>query len=79
MNNSNRKGFDRSKLLYKIKVTAKDSNRSLIHDNVPLDHVELMKINPNLEVHVLEVKNSRYNKHRGKRDNYTNSKNRYSK
>ena len=41
---------------YKVKVVAKDSNRVLIHKNVPYEHLELMKINPNLSVEVLSVK-----------------------
>lgn len=42
---------------YKVKVVAKDSNRVLIHKNVPHEHLELMKINPNLTVEVISVRN----------------------
>lgn len=51
------KRFNKSRVIYKVKVVAKDSNRTMVHDNVPYEHLELMKINPNLTVHVLEVKN----------------------
>ena len=60
---SNSKGrFHRPKVTFKIKVVAKDSKRVLIHDNVPYEHLELMKINPNLSVHVLEVRRGFYKK-----------------
>jgi len=49
--------FKKTKITYKVKVVAKDSKRTLIHNNVPYEHLELMKINPNLSVYVLEVKN----------------------
>ena len=45
------------KRLYKIKVVAKDSGRVMVHEDVPSEHVELMKINPNLKVYILD---SRY-------------------
>ena len=45
------------KRLYKIKVVAKDSGRVMVHDDVPSEHVELMRINPNLKVYILD---SRY-------------------
>ena len=56
--------FNRPRVTFKIKVVAKDSKRVLIHDNVPYEHLELMKINPNLNVHVLEVRNGYSNKER---------------
>jgi hypothetical protein len=40
-------------VLLKIKVTNLDSNQEYIHSNVPLDHVEMIKMNPNLKVEVL--------------------------
>lgn len=40
-------------VLLKIKVTNLDSNQEYIHFNVPLDHVEMIKMNPNLKVEVL--------------------------
>lgn len=45
------------KRLYKIKVVARDSGRVMVHSDVPSEHVELMKINPNLKVYILD---SRY-------------------
>ena len=49
------RGLSRNRL-YKVKVVAKDSGRVLVHDNVPADHVELMKINPNLKVYIIDSK-----------------------
>ena len=46
-----------TKRLYKIKVVARDSGRVMVHDDVPSEHVELMRINPNLKVYILD---SRY-------------------
>ena len=46
-----------TKRLYKIKVVTKDSGRVMVHDDVPSEHVELMRINPNLKVYILD---SRY-------------------
>lgn len=40
-------------VLLKIKVTNLDSNQEYVHSNVPLDHVEMIKMNPNLKVEVL--------------------------
>jgi len=40
-------------LLLKIKVTNLDSKQEYIHSNVPLDHVEMIKMNPNLRVEVI--------------------------
>ena len=40
-------------VLLKIKVTNLDSNQEYIHSNVPLDHVEMIKMNPHLKVEVL--------------------------
>lgn len=60
---SNKK-FNNQRVTYKIKVVAKDSKRTMVHDNVPYEHLELMKINPNLTVHVLEVKNKNFKRER---------------
>ena len=54
------KRFRKPKITYKVKVIAKDSKRTLIHNDVPYEHLELMKINPNLSVYVLEVKNRNF-------------------
>ena len=54
---SNYKSELNKKRLYKIKVVAKDSGRVMVHDDVPSEHVELMRINPNLKVYILD---SRY-------------------
>jgi hypothetical protein len=36
-----------------IKVTNKDTNAVFEHSGVPLDHVENLKLNPNLRVEVI--------------------------
>jgi hypothetical protein len=40
-------------LFLKIKVTNLDSNQEYIHSNVPVDHVEMIRMNPNLRVEVI--------------------------
>lgn len=37
----------------KIRVTNLDTNAEFVHSNVPLDHVEMIRLNPNLRVEVL--------------------------
>ena len=40
-------------LLLKIKVTNLDTKQEFVHSNVPIDHVEMIRMNPNLKVEVL--------------------------
>lgn len=40
-------------LFLKIKVTNLDSKQEYIHSNVPIDHVEIIRMNPNLKVEVI--------------------------
>lgn len=40
-------------LFLKIKVTNLDSKQEYIHSNVPIDHVEMIRMNPNLKVEVI--------------------------
>lgn len=40
-------------LLLKIKVTNLESKQEYIHSNVPIDHVEMIRMNPNLKVEVI--------------------------
>lgn len=37
----------------KIRVTNLDTRAEFVHSNVPLDHVEMIRLNPNLRVEVL--------------------------
>lgn len=37
----------------KIRVTNLDTKAEFVHSNVPLDHVEMIRLNPNLRVEVL--------------------------
>lgn len=60
MNESRNKDINKENMVYKIKVTTKDTRQVLIHDNVPFEHVEVMKVNPNLSVKILEAKVKNY-------------------
>lgn len=40
-------------LFLKIKVTNVDSNQEYVHSNVPIDHVEMLRLNPSLKVEVV--------------------------
>ena len=40
-------------LVLKIKVTNLDTKQQFVHSNVPIDHVEMIRMNPNLRVEVL--------------------------
>lgn len=40
-------------LFLKIKVTNLGSRQEYIHSNVPIDHVEMLRLNPNLKVEVI--------------------------
>lgn len=40
-------------LMLKIKVTNLDTKQEFVHSNVPIDHVEMIRMNPNLRVEVL--------------------------
>jgi len=40
-------------LFLKIKVTNLESKQEYIHSNVPIDHVEMIRMNPNLKVEVI--------------------------
>lgn len=40
-------------LMLKIKVTNLDTKQEFVHSNVPIDHVEMIRMNPNLKVEVL--------------------------
>lgn len=58
-------------LFLKIKVTNLDSNQEYIHSNVPVDHVEMIRMNPNLRVEV--IGRSRISKRRGHNEADTSS------
>tara|TARA_Y100001972_G_C7395946_1_gene206312 strand:- start:182 stop:373 length:192 start_codon:yes stop_codon:yes gene_type:complete len=62
MNNYKNKKNNFEKISYKIKVTAKDTGRVMVHKNVPHDHLEMIRVNPNLEVKVLEVYNKAFSR-----------------
>ncbi len=47
-----------------IRVTNKDTNVSYEHKRVPLDHVETIKMNSNLEVEILGSSYGAYNNDR---------------
>jgi|ETNvirenome_6_85_1030632.scaffolds.fasta_scaffold01697_5 hypothetical protein len=40
-------------LFLKIKVTNLGSKQEYVHSNVPIDHVEMIRLNPNLRVEVI--------------------------
>jgi hypothetical protein len=40
-------------MLLKIRVFNQDSNQEYIHNAVPLDHVEMLRLNPSLKVEVI--------------------------
>lgn len=64
-NSRDNKNFKNKNTVYKIKVVAKDTKKAMIHDNVPFDHIEMIKVNPNLAVYILEEKQQkRYGKSR---------------
>jgi hypothetical protein len=52
----------------KIRVTNLDSNAIYVHNKVPLEHVELLKMNPNLKIEILGqsrgARNENFNKER---------------
>ena len=61
-NKSSNSGYLK-RMFYKIKVVTKDTNRVMIHRDVPKDHLEYIRVNPNLDVTILEVYNKgRYRK-----------------
>ena len=53
-------------ILLKIKVTNIESKAVYTHHRVPLEHVEMLKMNPNLKIEILGqfrgFKNERFNR-----------------
>jgi len=53
-------------IFLKIRVTNLDSNAIYVHNKVPLEHVELLRMNPNLKIEVLGqsrgARNENYNR-----------------
>ena len=56
-------------LFLKIKVTNLDSKQEYIHSNVPIDHVEIIRMNPNLKVEVIGRNRATRRGSDGKADN----------
>ena len=56
-------------LFLKIKVTNLDSKQEYIHSNVPIDHVEIIRMNPNLKVEVIGRNRATRRRSDGKADN----------
>lgn len=46
---------------FNIKVTNVKSNFSYFHKKVPYEHIEILKMSPNLEVEILSKHRERYN------------------
>ena len=60
-------------LMLKIKVTNLDTKQEFVHSNVPIDHVEMIRMNPNLKVEVLGRRRSGRRSDRGRRNDAENS------
>ena len=49
------------KSFFNIKVTNVKSKFSYFHKKVPLEHIEMLKMSPNLDVQVLDSYREKYN------------------
>lgn len=57
-------------IFLKIEVTNSDTHAVYVHYGVPLDHVEMLRLNPNLKVEVLgRSKGARYEHNENNGDN----------
>ena len=56
--------------LLKIKVTNLESKAIYVHHRVPLDHVETLRMNPNLKIEILGRSKGYYNENNSQ-ENYS--------